>query len=144
MDDYGSLAHTKWECKYHIVCIPKYRRRGLLGQLKKELGRVFVELARHKECTIHKGSLQPDHVPMEISIPPKYAVSQVVGYLKGKSAIWIAHTYGGKKRNIVGEHFWARGYFVSTVGRDEAVMRAYIERQSHEDQRLDQLRFEQE
>lgn len=144
MDDLGSLSHTKWECKYHIVFIPKFRRRVLLGQLKKELGRVLVELARHKECKIIKGSIQPDHVHIEISIPPKYAVSQVVGYLKGKSAIWIARTYGGRKRNIVGEHFWARGYYVSTVGKDEAVIRAYIEQQTREDQRLDQLRFEQE
>jgi len=144
VDDLGSLSHTKWECKYHIVFIPKYRRRVLLGQLKKELGRVLIELARHKECTILKGSIQSDHVHIEISIPPKYAVSQVVGYMKGKSAIWIARTYGGRKRNIVGEHFWARGYYVSTVGKDEAVIRAYIEQQTREDQRLDQLRFEQE
>jgi len=94
--------------------------------------------------TILKGSIQSDHVHIEISIPPKYAVSQVVGYMKGKSAIWIARTYGGRKRNIVGEHFWARGYYVSTVGKDEAVIRAYIEQQTREDQRLDQLRFEQE
>lgn len=144
MDDLGSLSHTKWECKYHIVFIPKYRRRVLLGQLKKELGRVLVELARHKECTILKGSIHPDHVHIEISIPPKYAVSQVVGYMKGKSAIWIARTYGGRKRNIVGEHFWVWGYYGSTVGKDEAVIRAYIEQQAREDQRLDQLRFEQE
>ena len=144
MDDLGSLSHSKWECTYHVVFIPKYRRRVLLGQLWKELGRVLVELARQKECTIHKGSIQSDHVHMEISIPPKSAVSQVIGYVKGKSAIGIARTYGGRKRHIVGEHFWARGYYVSTVGKDEAVIRAYIERQSHEDQRLDQLRFEQE
>lgn len=144
MDDLGSLSHTRWECKYHVVFIPKYRRKVLYGQLRKELGRVLADLARQKECEIIRGSLQPDHVHMEISIPPKYAVSQVVGYIKGKSAIWIARTYGGRKRNFVGEHFWARGYYVSTVGKDDTVIRAYIERQEKDDKRLDQLSFEQE
>ena len=144
MDDLSSLSHTRWECKYHVVFIPKCRRKVLFGQLRKELGRVFAELARHKECHIVRGSLQLDHVHMEISIPPKYAVSQVIGYIKGKSAIWIARMYGGRKRNFVGEHFWARGYYVSTVGKDEAVIRAYIERQEQEDKRQDQLSFEQE
>lgn len=144
MNDLASLSHTRWECKYHVVFIPKYRRRALFGQLRKELGRVFAELARRKECEIIRGSLQPDHVQMEISVPPKYAVAQVIGYIKGKSAIWVARTYGGRKRNFVGEHFWARGYYVSTVGKDEAAVRADIERQEQEDKRLDQLSFEQE
>ena len=144
MDDLASLSHTRWECKYHVVFIPKFRRKVLFGQLQKELGLVFADLARQKECTIIRGSIKPDHVHMEISIPPKHAVSQVIGYIKGKSAIWIARTYGTRKRNFVGEHFWARGYYVSTVGKDEAVIRAYIERQEREDQRTDQLSFEQE
>ncbi|MHB9023051.1 MAG: IS200/IS605 family transposase [Armatimonadota bacterium] len=144
MDDLSSLSHTRWECKYHVVFIPKYRRKVLFGQLRRELGRVLAALARQQECAIVRGSLQPDHVHMEISIPPKYAVSQVIGYLKGKSAIWIARTYGRKQRNFVGEHFWARGFFVSTVGADATVIRAYIERQEQEDKRVDQLRFEKE
>lgn len=134
-----SLSHTKWECKYHIVWIPKYRRKTLFGTLRKELGQVLRELARQKESEVIEGHLLPDHVHMLISIPPKYSVAQVVGYIKGKSAIWIARTYSGRQRNFTGEHFWARGYYVSTVGRDEQVIRAYIQQQEAEDQRLEQL-----
>lgn len=139
MDDFKSLSHTKWECKYHVVFIPKCRRKKLYGQLRKELGEVFRELARRKECEIVEGHLMPDHVHMMISIPPKYAVSQVVGYIKGKSAIHLARVYGETRRNFVGQHFWARGYFVSTLGRDEDVIREYIRRQEDEDRRLEQL-----
>jgi len=134
-----SLNHTQWECKYHIVFIPKCRRKMIFGKLRPQLGKVFRELARQKECEIEEGHLMVDHVHMLVRIPPKYAVSQVVGYLKGKSAIHIARTYGGKRRNFVGEQFWARGYWVSTVGRDEAAVRLYIQQQEQEDQRLDQL-----
>jgi putative transposase len=141
MDDTQSLNHTQWECKYHVVFIPKYRRKVLWGQIHKQLGPVLAELARRKECQIISGSLQADHVHMLISIPPKHAVSQVVGYLKGKSAIYIARTYSGRHRNFTGEHFWARGYYVSTVGKDEDVIRAYIRKQGEEDKRLDQLRL---
>ena len=143
MDDYQSLSHTKWECKYHIVFIPKYRRKALYGRIHKQLGRVFVDLARQKDCFIEAGSLQPDHVHILISIPPKHAVSQVVGYIKGKSAIYIARNYVGKKQNFVGEHFWARGYFVSTVGQDEDAIREYVRKQKAEDLRIEQLRFEE-
>ena len=136
-----SLSHTKWECKYHIVWIPKYRKKKLFKELRQELGQVLRELARQKESEIEEGHLLADHVHILISIPPKYAVSQVVGYLKGKSAIWIARHYGGRKRNFSGEHFWARGYYVSTVGRDETTIREYIQRQEAEDQRQDQLRL---
>jgi putative transposase len=139
MDDYRSLSHTKWECKYHVVFIPKCRRKVLYGPLRKHLGEVFRELARRKECEIVEGHLMPDHVHMMLSIPPKYAVSQVVGYLKGKSAIHVARVYGERKQNFVGQHFWARGYFVSTLGRDEEVIREYIRRQEDEDRRLDQM-----
>ncbi|MEK7994125.1 MAG: IS200/IS605 family transposase [Planctomycetota bacterium] len=139
MENYESLNHTKWECKYHVVFIPKYRRKALFGELRKQLGQVFRGLAEQKECRIEEGHLQSDHVHMMISIPPKYAVSQVVGYLKGKSAIQIARRFLGKQRNFVGEHFWARGYFVSTVGRDEATVREYIQKQEVEDKRQDQL-----
>src|SRR6266508_2656598 len=139
MDDYGSLSHTKWECKYHVVFIPKWRRKTLSGELRKHLGEVFRKLAEQKESRIEEGHLMVDHVHMMISIPPKYAVSQVVGFMKGKSAIHLARVYGERKRNFVGQHCWARGYFVSTVGRDEKVIRDYIRNQEEEDQRLDQL-----
>ncbi len=134
-----SLSHTKWECKYHIVWIPKYRKKKLFKELRQELGSVLRELAGQKESEIEEGHLLLDHVHILISIPPKYAVSQVVGYLKGKSAIWVARHYGGRKRNFSGQHFWARGYYVSTVGRDEETIREYIQRQEGEDRRQDQL-----
>ena len=139
MDDVDSLSHSKWECKYHVVFIPKCRRKVLYGQLRAHLGEVFHKLARHKESRIEEGHLMADHVHMLIAIPPKYAVSEVVGYIKGKSAIHLARVYGERQRNDRGQHFWARGYFVSTVGRDEATIRAYIRHQETEDQRLEQL-----
>ena len=119
MDKIESLNHTKWDCKYHVVFIPKNRRKVLYGQLRIHLGEVFRGLAQHKESRIEEGHLMADHVHMMISIPPKYAVSNVVGYIKGKSAIHLARVYGEQKRNFTGQSFWARGYFVSTVGRDE-------------------------
>ena len=139
MNEYQTLSHTKWECKYHVVFIPKYRRKVLYGQLRSYLGDVLRELARQKESQVEEGHLQADHVHMLLSIPPKYAVAQVVGYLKGKSAIHIARTYGGRQQNFVGEHFWARGYFVSTIGHDEEAVRRYIREQEAEDRRLEQL-----
>ncbi|MGB4782929.1 IS200/IS605 family transposase [Candidatus Methylomirabilis sp.] len=139
MDEIQSLAHTWWECKYHVVWIPKCRRQVLYGRLRQHLGVVFRELARQKECTVEEGHLLPDHVHMLLSIPPKYAVAQVVGFVKGKSAIHIARTYLGRRQNFLGQHFWARGYYVSTVGRDEASIREYIQKQREEDKRLDQL-----
>jgi len=139
MDKIESLNHTKWECRYHVVFIPKCRRKTLYGELRKQLGEVFRALAQHKESRIKEGHLMPDHVHMMIAIPPKYAVSNVVGYIKGKSAIHMAREYGERKRNFVGQHFWARGYFVSTVGRDEEVIRNYIRHQEKEDERLEQL-----
>ena len=137
-----SLSHSLWECKYHVVFIPKYRRRRLYAQLRRHLGEVFHQLARQKESAIEEGHLLPDHVHMLIAIPPKYAVSQVIGFIKGKSAIHVARVYGERRRNFTGQHFWARGYFVSTVGRDEAVVRDYIRRQEEEDRRLDQLNLD--
>ena len=141
MDKTESLRHSKWECKYHVVFIRKCRRRTLYEQLRRDLGEVFRTLAEHKESRIAEGHLMLDHVPMLIAIPPKYAVSQVIGYIKGKSAIHIARTYAERRRNFVGQHFWARGYFVSTVGRDEAQIRDYIRRQEQEDKRIEQLRL---
>ena len=139
MNDVQCLSHTKWDCKFHVVWIPKYRRKMLYGQLRKNLGDVFHDLARQKESRIVEGHLQPDHVHMLLLIPPKYSVARGVGYMKGKSAIYIAHNYLGQKRNYNGMHFWARGYFVSTVGADEAMVRAYIHNKEQEDQRLEQL-----
>ena len=141
MREVNSLNHTRWECKYHVVFIPKCRRKVLFGQIRKEIGEVFHRLARQKESVIEEGHLMPDHVHMMISIPPKYSVAQVVGFIKGKSAIHIAREFAGRKRNFVGQSFWARGYFVSTVGRDEAVIREYIRRQEQEDRRLEQLKL---
>jgi putative transposase len=141
MDDYQSQSHTKWECKYHVVFLPKCRRKVLYGELRRHLGSVFRTLAEQKESRVEEGHLMPDHVHMMISIPPKYSVAQVIGYIKGKSAIHIARTFGERKRNFVGQHFWARGYFVSTVGRDEAVICEYIRHQEIEDKRADQLRL---
>src|ERR1700733_9851031 len=136
-----SLQHTVWECKYHVVFIPKYRKKTLFGAIRTEIGGVFRDLARQKECRVEEGHTMPDHVHMLLSIPPKYSVAQVMGYIKGKSAIHIARTYGGKKRNFVGESFWARGYSVSTVGRDEEKIREYIRNQEKEDIRIDQLKL---
>ena len=139
MDRTESLSHSKWERKYHVVFIPKRRRKTLYGALRKHLGEVFHRLAGQKESRIEEEHLMPDHVHMLISIPPKHAVSQVIGFIKGKSAIHLARVYGERKQNFVGQHFWARGYFVSTVGRDEGVIREYIRQQEEADTRLDQM-----
>jgi REP-associated tyrosine transposase len=139
VEDVEILAHAKWECKYHVVWIPKCRKKTLYGELRKHLGETFRDLAIQKECKVIEGHLMPDHVHILMSIPPKYAVSQIVGYMKGKSAIHIARTYMGRKKNFTGQNFWARGYFVSTVGTDEETIREYIRRQEKEDRRLDQL-----
>ena len=145
MERYESLHHTKWECKYHVVWyhvvwIPKWRKRVLYGQLRKELGQILRGLAMQKESEVVEGTLRADHVHMVISIPPKYSVSQVVGYVKGKSAIWVARTTG-KSRNFVGQNFWARGYCVSTIGLDEETIREYVRSQEEADKKLDQLKM---
>ena len=132
-------GHTEWDCKYHIVWIPKYRKKKLYKELRQYRGEMFRDLALQKECRIEEGHLMSDHVHMLVSIPPKYSVAQIVGFLKGKSAISIARTYFGRRKNFTGQHFWARGYHVSTVGRDEAMIREYIRHQESEDQRIDQL-----
>ena len=139
MQTYESLKHTTWECKYHVVFIPKCRRKVLYQQFRRELGKVFRELAEQKESKVEEGHLMPDHVHMLLSVPPKYSVSNVMGFIKGKSAIHIARVYAGRRRNYVGQHFWARGYWVSTVGKNEAAVRRYIQEQEKEDQRLEQL-----
>ena len=139
MQTYESLKHTTWDCKYHVVFIPKCRRKVLYQGLRRELGEVFRGLAEQWECKVVEGHLMPDHVHMLLMIPPKHAVSQVLGFIKGKSAIHIARVYAGRRRNFVGQHFWSRGYWVSTVGKNEAAVREYIQNQEKEDQRLEQL-----
>jgi len=139
--NHNQLNDATWECKYHVVFTPKYRKKMLFGQIRRRLGTVFRELARRKECLIEEAHLMSDHVHMLISIPLKYSVAEVIGYLKGKSSIWIAQNVERKLRNFLGHKFWARGYFVSTVGRDEEMIRAYIKNQEMADKRLDQLQL---
>ena len=138
MSKYDSLNHTKWDCKYHIVFIPKCRRKVLYGKLRQNLREVFHELAKQRECQILEGHLCPDHVHMVIRIPPKYSVSHVMGYVKGKSAIRMARDFMGRHQGFKGYHFWARGYFVSTVGIDERAIREYVRHQEQNDHKLDQ------
>lgn len=140
MKEYQSLSHTRWDCKYHVVFIPKRRKKLLFGKLRKHLGEVLHDLANQKESVIVEGHLMLDHIHMCISIPPKYSVSHVVVFIKGKSAIAIARQLG-RRRNFTGENFWARGYFVSTVGLDEEMVRTYIRDQEKEDERYDQLKL---
>ena len=137
MSNYSSLSHTTWDCKYHVVFIPKCRRKALYYTLRKMLPEVLHELARQQGSKIEEGHMMPDHIHLLLSIPPKYSVSQVVGYLKGKSAIWIARNVNGRKRSFYGQSFWARGYFVSTAGKDEMIVREYIRRQEEDDQKFD-------
>ena len=133
-DTYQSSGHSKWNCKYHVVFIPKRRRKALFGGIRKELGAIFHELAKQKECRILEGHLMPDHVHMCIEIPPKYSVASVIGFLKGKSALAVARRFSGRERNFAGEHFWARGYCVSTVGFELEQVKAYIRDQEAEDE----------
>ena len=128
-----SLAHSRWECKYHVVFIPKYRRRAIYGELRKLLGEIFHDLARQKEWRIIEGHLLADHVHMCLEIPPKHAVASVIGFLKGKSALAIARRAQEKDRNFVGEHIWARGYAVSTVGFELESVKKYIREQEQAD-----------
>lgn len=130
---YESLSHSKWNCKYHLVFVPKYRKKILYGKIRKFLAGIFHELAAQKGCKIEKGNMVQDHVHMLISIPPKYAVSDIIGYIKGKSAIAVARKFGGKERNFNGEKFWARGYAVSTVGFELEQIRSYIKNQEQLD-----------
>lgn len=141
MQSYESLKHTSWGSKYHVVFIPKYRRKTLYVQLRRDLGPVFRELARQRESEGLEGRLMPYHVHMLLSVPPKHSVAQVMGYVKGKSAIHIARAYAGRRRNFVGQHFWARGYCVSTVAKNEEAIRRYIREQEKEDRRVDQLQL---
>lgn len=130
---YESLSHSKWDCKYHIVFVPKYRKKVLYGQIRRFLGPLFRELASQRNCTIIEGHIVQDHVHMLIMIPPKYSVAEVIGYIKGKAAIAVARQFGGRKRNFNGERFWARGYAVSTVGFEEGKIKKYIQNQEQLD-----------
>ena len=141
MRQYQSLSHTKWECKYHVVFIPKCRRHKIYGPIRSFLGEVFHELARQKGCQIVEGHLMSDHVHMCISIPPKYSVSSVVGFIKGKSAIYSARTFLGHRLNYGGQHFWARGYAVSTVGFELDKIRDYIRHQERVEHEENEGRF---
>lgn len=139
MSNTNHLNHCTWECKYHIVFTPKYRKKTLFGMIKRDLRDVLHRLAQQKECTIVSGNIMPDHVHMLISIPPKHSVSHIVGFLKGKSSIWVAQNVSNRQKNFVGHKFWARGYFVSTVGANEEVVKKYIANQEAEDKRVDSI-----
>ena len=141
MNNVLHLNHSTWYCKYHVVWIPKCRRKQLYAWLRPQLSEIFHELASQKGCIIEEGHMMDDHVHMLISIPPKYPVSSVIGYIKGKSAIYIARNFNGRRRNFTGEHFWARGFYVSTVGIDEETVREYIRNQEKDDRRVEQLRL---
>ena len=134
--DYNTLTHSTWECKYHVVFGSKYRTKRLYGSLRRELGDLFHKLALQKGCKIEEGHLMPDHVHMLISIPPKYSVAHIVGFLKGKTALYVGNKYA-RKRRYKGYHFWARGYFVSTTGYNEEVVRRYIQNQEKVDKKSD-------
>ncbi len=137
MQDYQSQSHVKWECKYHIVWCPKYRRKKLYGRLRVRLGEIIHELCRQKGVTLIEGHAQPDHLHLCLSIPPKYSVANIVGFLKGKSAIRLNKEFS--KARSTGKHFWIRGYFVSTAGLDVKALREYIQHQEESDKR--QLNF---
>ena len=141
MSEFESLSHTKWNCNYHVVFIPKCRKKELYGKIRQFLGPVFHELANEKNCKIIEGHMVKDHVHMMIKIPPKHAVFSIIGSIKGKSAIAVARHFSGRKRNFNGEQFWSRGYAVSTVGFEETQVRKYIQYQEDRDNRHEADRF---
>ena len=135
----NSLSHTKWLCKYHIVFTPKYRRKAIYGQYKKSIGQILRQLCNYKGVEIVEGHLMPDHVHMLVSIPPKYSVSQFMGYLKGKSSLMIFDKHANLKYKFGNRHFWAEGYYVSTVGLNEATIAKYIREQEAHDIAMDKI-----
>ncbi|WP_119631636.1 IS200/IS605 family transposase [Methylocaldum marinum] len=139
MREWQSQSHVKWYCKYHVVFVPKYRRRAIYGTLRRRVGGIFRELCRQVGIELVEGHAMPDHIHPCLSIPPKFSVAYTVGFLKGKSAVRIHREFLGQKRNFTGLHFWAKGYCVSTVGLDEQVIRAYIRHQEAEERRIEQL-----
>ena len=128
-----TLAHTTWECKYHIVFVPKNRRKVVYGKLRRDIGVILRKLCEYKQVAVIEGTACADHIHMCLSIPPKYAVATIVGYLKGKSTMMLFERYSSLRRNFRGHHFWARGYYVSTVGLDEQKVREYIKNQQDQD-----------
>ena len=134
-----SLAHTKWMCKYHIVFTPKYRRKIIYNQIRKDIGEIMHELCKYKGVEIIEGHMMPDHVHMLLSIPTKYSVSSVMGYLKGKSALMIFERHANLKYKYGNRHFWCEGYYVSTVGLNEETIKKYIAEQEQRDQAVDRL-----
>ena len=137
--DNSSLAHTKWNCKYHIVFAPKYRRQVIYGKLKGEIGKILRELCARKEVEIIEAEACPDHIHMLVSIPPKYSVSEIMGYLKGKSSLMIFDKFANMKYRYGNRQFWCRGYYVDTVGRNKKVIEEYIRNQLEEDKSYEQL-----
>ena len=137
--DISSLVNTRWRCQYHIVFAPKYRRMTIYGQIKKDLGAILRKLYEQKEVEIIEAEACPDHIHMLISIPPKYSVSQVMGYLKGKSSLMIFDRHANLKYKYGNRHFWARGYYVDTVGRNKTAIQQYIKNQLKEDEMQDQM-----
>ena len=133
MKDWRSQAHVKWDCKYHVVIVPKYRRRKFYGSLRVEIGKILHELCRQKEIELVKGNALPDHIHLLLSVPPKYSIANTVGFLKGKSAIRINRDLRKVKGSLYGRAFWSRGYCVSTVGLDEAMIKKYIQNQEKHD-----------
>jgi len=142
MREWQSQAHVKHYCRYHVVFVPKYRRKSIYGTLRRDIGGIFKDSSRQYGIELVEGHAMGDHIHMLLMIPPKFSVSHTIGFLKGKSAIRIFRDYLSIKRNFTGRHFWARGYCVSTVGLDEAMIRAYIRNQEQEEKRQEQLRLE--
>ena len=142
MREWKTQAHVKHHCRYHIVFVPKYRRKSIYGTLRRDVGKILRELCRQTGVELIEGYAMKDHIHMLLMIPPKYSVANTVGFLKGKSAIRIFRDYLQIKRNFTGRHFWARGYCVSTVGFDEEVIRKYIRNQEVEEKRQEQMRLE--
>lgn len=142
MRQWQSQSHVKWYCKYHVVFVPKYRRKSIYGTLRRDIGKVLRELCRQQGVELVEGHAMSDHMHLCLSIPPKYSVANTIGFLKGKSAIRIHREYLGRQRQFTGFHFWARGYCVSTVGLDEQVIREYIRNQDAEEKRQETLRLE--
>ena len=142
MREWQSQSHVKWYCRYHVVFVPKYRKRTIYGSLRRNIGKLLRELCQQHDVELVEGHAMPDHVHLCLSIPPKFSVANTVGFLKGKSAIRIHREYLGRKRQFTGFHFWARGYCVSTIGLEESVVREYIRNQEAEEQRQESLRLE--
>ena len=141
MREWQSQSHVRWYCNYHLVFVPKFRKRRIYGDLRRDIGKILRELCKQREVELLEGHALPDHVHLLVSIPPKYSVAHTVGYLKGKSAIRIHREYLGRRKNFTGFHFWARGYCASTVGLDETRVREYIQNQEDEERRQEKFQF---